>query len=243
MRERVLTIIVMVLCEGLLNTSFAQTIVPIEIISNPPELKDSTAHLAEYPKNKKLPAGYEKETLAGLSYFPELENVPVKFKVRKSFCTLKTRPTFWSMFMPKGHRSYVIIISNKTIQKLNPVLFQNLPENARIGIIGHELSHVADFSKKTVWQSFKTGVGHLSKNYIDSLEYRTDKICIEHGLGKELETWSSYIRDTMHTTYWRGADFVNKGDTHYERYMNPSTIEKYMEDGQKLSGSTIINAR
>jgi hypothetical protein len=101
---------------------------------------------------------------------------------------------------------------------------------------------VADFSKKTTWQSFKTGAGHVSKSYLDSLEYHTDKICIEHGLGNELKAWSSYIRRTMHTTYWRGADFVNKGDTHYERYMNPSTIDRYMEAEKNLPVSTIKNA-
>ena len=105
-----------------------------------------------------------------MSYFPELKNVPVKFRVKKSFATLNTRPTFWSMFIPKGHRSYVITISNKTIQKLTPLTFENLPEKARIGIIGQELSHVVDFSKKTMWQSFKTAIGHLSKHYMDSLE-------------------------------------------------------------------------
>jgi hypothetical protein len=167
----------------------------------------------------------------------------VKFRIRESYSTLKTRPTLLSMFTPKGHRSYVITISNKTVQKLSPITFEHLPENARVGILGHELSHVVDFSKKTMWQAFKTAIGHLSKHYIDSLEYLTDKICIQHGLGKELEAWSSYIRSTMHTQYWRGANFVNKGDNHYERYMNPSTIEKYMEDERRPAGSTTANAR
>ncbi|MEO6232522.1 MAG: hypothetical protein ABJB11_22210 [Ferruginibacter sp.] len=193
--------------------------------------------------NKKLPSGYEKEALAALAYFPELKNVSVKFKVKKSFATLKTRPTLLSMFMPKGHRRYVITISNHTIAKLNPVILKNLPEAARIGIIGHELSHVVDFSRKSTWQSFKVAFGHLSKTYMDSLEYNTDKICIQHGLGKNLEAWSSYIRNTMHTTYWRGADFVDKGDTHYERYMNPATIEKYLTENIPLKNPPTAIAR
>ena len=78
---------------------------------------------------------------------------------------------------------------------------------------------------------------------MDSLEFHTDKICIDHGLGSGLETWSSYIRNTMHTTYWRGADFVNKGDTHYERYMNPYTIERYMQQDKPAQALAIVNAR
>jgi hypothetical protein len=228
---------------GFLNISFAQAVIPTEIFNNARQEKDADFNVKSFRSNKKLPVGYEQEALAALAHFPELQNVPVKFRIKKSYCTLKTRPKFLSMFMPKGHRSYIITISNKTVKKLSPITFEQLPENARVGIIGHELSHVVDFSKKTLWQAFKTAIGHLSRHYMDSLEYHTDKICIEHGLGKNLEAWSSYIRDTMHTQYWRGADFVNKSDTHYERYMNPSTIEKYMEDERGPAGSTTANAR
>lgn len=215
---------------------FAQIVLPLEVVSNNINTKDSANNLVNY-KNKKLPAGYEKETITALSYFPELQNVKIKFRIKKSFATLKTRPTFLSMFRPKGHRTYVITISNKTIQKLMPITFENLPEVARIGVIGHELSHVLDFSKKTTWQSFKMVMSHLNKHYMDSLEFHTDRICINHGLGKDLESWSSYIRNTMHTIFWRGADYVNKVDSHFERYMNPGTIEKYIN-----KDSAIINA-
>jgi hypothetical protein len=225
------------------HQTFSQTSVPMEMICTNLHPAADAILLSHTNANKKLPEGYQQEALIALSYFPELENVPVKFRVKKSFATLKTRPTFLSMFMPKGHRAYVITISNKTIEKLMPLIAENLPEDARVGIIGHELGHVVDFSKKSMWQSFKTAFAHLNKHYMDSLEFNTDKICIEHGLGKELEAWSSYIRNTMHTTYWRGADFVNEIDTSYERYMNPATIEKYMDEDRIQTKQTIINTR
>jgi hypothetical protein len=36
----------------------------------------------------------------------------------------------------------------------------------------------------------------------------------------------------MHVHNWRGVDYVNKGNGNgkYERYMNPETIEKYMNN-------------
>jgi hypothetical protein len=228
---------------SILNTVFAKAIISTSGKDTTVFKNDSIKQMIRYGQYKKLPKGYEYEAVQALSHFPELAKVPVKFRIKKAVATLKTRPTFLSMFMPRGHRSYVITISNQTITILTPLLFSNLPQNARIGIIGHELSHVVDFSKKSTWQSFKTAIGHLSKKYLDSLEFNTDKICIEHGLGKELETWSSYIRNTMHTTYWRGAGFANKGDTHFERYMNPNTIEKYIKEEMAVSHSTIINAR
>jgi hypothetical protein len=208
----------------MVNIASSQKAVPLEILSSVSQTNDS--NLLQYGLNKQLPPGYEKEVLEALSYFPELKKVKIKFVVKKSLSTLKTKPTFVSVFLPRGHRSYIITISNKTIDKLTPVMFANLPEEARIGIAGHELSHVADLSSRTTWQCFKVGMGHLSPRYLDRFEYNTDLICIKHGLGKNLEAWSSYIRNTMHTVFWRGAGYVNKGDMGYERYMNPLTLKR-----------------
>ena len=213
------------------NTVCAQNIIPFEIVSNSSIQDTRQDNLLQYAENKQLPPGYEKETLEALSHFPELKQVAIKFRIKKSFATLKTRPTFFSMFMPKGHRSYVITISNKTTTQLMPLMFEHLSQEARTGVIGHELSHVLDFSKKNDWQCLKLAAGHLSPRYLDHFEYNTDMICIQHGLGKDLEAWSSYIRKTMHTVFWRGADYVYKGDSKYERYMNPSTIEKNIPAG------------
>ncbi|MEP6750177.1 MAG: hypothetical protein ABJB86_20730, partial [Bacteroidota bacterium] len=195
-----------------------------EIISSMHQANDT--NLLQYARHKQLPAAYEKEALEALSHFPELKNVAVKFRIRKSLSTLKTKPTFLSAFLPKGYRTYVITISNKTSTGLTPVMLANLPADARIGIVGHELSHVADLSAKSTWHCFIVGIRHLSARYLDRFEYNTDMICIRHGLGKKLEAWSTYIRNTMHTVYWRGAGYADKGDMGYERYMNPDTIEK-----------------
>ena len=210
----------------MIHTAFSQKAVPLEIINSARQTTGTDSNLLQYALHKQLPQGFEKETLEALSYFPELKNTTIKFRVKKSFSTLKTRPTILSMFMPRGHRSYIITISNKTIEKLMPLMFAHLGAEARTGVIGHELSHVADLSGRNTWQCFRVGIGHLSARYLDHFEYHTDLICIQHGLGKDLEAWSSYIRNTMHTTFWRGAGYVNKGDTRYERYMTPSTIEK-----------------
>ena len=61
------------------------------------------------------------------------------------------------------------------------------------------------------------------------MEYHTDVICIQHGLGKYLEAYSVHVREAMHVHYWRGVDHVNEPNDSHERYMNPDTIEKYKE--------------
>ncbi|MEP6750456.1 MAG: hypothetical protein ABJB86_22145, partial [Bacteroidota bacterium] len=90
---------------GILMTQIvcAQRSVPLEIISSMHQANDT--NLLQYARHKQLPAGYEKETLEALSHFPELKNVMVKFRIKKSLSTLKTKPTFVSMFLPKKHRT------------------------------------------------------------------------------------------------------------------------------------------
>jgi len=109
-------------------------------------------------------------------------------------------------------------------------MFQNLTFEQQVGVIGHELSHVVDFNSKNFFQTIGLGIGHLSKKYIDRMEFNTDRICIMHGLGSYLLANSRHVREVMHVNNWRGSDFVLKGNSggKYERYMNPGTIEKYM---------------
>lgn len=183
----------------------------------------------EFGSHKRIPALYEGQILEALSHFPELRNVYIKFRIRPSLATAKTKPDFTSMFLPKGKRRYIVTISNSTSDTLKPLLLENLPYGAQVGLLGHELSHVTDFSKKSSYNNLRDACGHLSAAYIDRLEYHSDMIAIEHGLGKYLQAWSSYIRHTYHVKYWRGADYAKKFKDHIERYMNPETIEKYMK--------------
>ena len=190
-----------------------------------------------YGQNKTIPAVCEKEVLAALAHFPELEKTHVTFKLQSSHSTLKTKINFWSILNRRDRRKYTVIISTKSEPKLEPLLFNNLPEQARIGILGHELSHVSDFSKKSFFQCMGVGLGHLSQSYLDSLEFHTDKLCIQHGLGPQLRAWSSFIRETMKVENWRGSDFADKPESKIERYMNPSTIDKEMAAMQRSKGS------
>ena len=184
---------------------------------------------SEFGQHKEFPPQYEGQILAALSHFPELKSTPVKFRLHSSHASLKTRINFWSFFNQKENRRYTITISTKSVSRMEPLLLANLPRNAQVGVLGHELSHVSDFSKKTMFQCIGVGFGHMSQRYIDSLEFNTDKICIKHGLGNELEAWSSFIRKTMKVENWRGSDFVNKPESKIERYMNPDTIRKEMD--------------
>ena len=190
--------------------------------------------LKEFGYKKEIPRQYERPVLTALAYFPELKKVHIVFRIKKQYSALTTKPNFAGLFKRKDHRTYVITISNETIDTLKPLLFENLTFEQQVGVIGHELSHVVDFNSKNFLQTIGVGIGHISKRYLDKMEFNTDRICIEHGLGDYLLAYSKHVRQAMNVHNWRGSDFVNKGNSNgkYERYMNPDTIEKTMKEIQ-----------
>jgi len=203
--------------------SFSKELKASELITVP----DS---LLTYGRNKEIPEEFKTPILTALSHFPELKDVHIIFKVKKAYTPLITKPCLASIFKRKDHRTYIITISNETVDTISRLLFKNLDFDEQVGVMGHELSHVADFNNKNFLQTIANGIGHLSKEHVDKMEFNTDRICVMHGLGKYLEAYSLHVRETMHVHNWRGVDFVNKGNSNgqHERYMNPETIEKYM---------------
>ena len=230
-------IIITVIINGFLNS-------PHEASAkcNPlPKIKNDDT-LSKYAHYKNIPAEFRLPILKALSYFPELKNLDIYFVVKKAYTPLTTKPSFTSIFKRKSRRAYIITISNQTIDTLSPLLFKNLNFDEKVGIMGHELSHVVDFDNKNFIQTTGNGIGHISGRFLDKMEYRTDLICIKHGLGKYLEQYSLHVRKTMHVKFWRGVDHVFEKDNHIERYMNPNTIEKYMQVAT-ISSSEEVNKK
>ncbi|HVZ57303.1 MAG TPA: hypothetical protein VG870_11635 [Chitinophagaceae bacterium] len=178
---------------------------------------------------KTIPPEFSEPIRTALAHFPELQRVRILFRIRRAYTPLSTKPAFWSLFKRRNHRTYLVTISSQSIDTLSHLLYRNLNFTEQVGIMGHELSHVADFNSKNLLRSAASALGHLSQRYLDRLEYRTDSICICHGLGGYLEAYSRHVRTSMHVRYWRGVDHVFQPNDHWERYMNPDTIERHMQ--------------
>ena len=176
-----------------------------------------------YGNKKLLPIGFEKQALIALSYFPELRDIKIQFRVKNKITPLATRPSVIGMFRKAQKRRYIVTISKNSISFLDSIILQNLNYNAQIGVLGHELGHVLDFSKKSIGGMYNVIFGHLSKKYTDRFEFNTDQICIDHGLGYQLLAWSANVRENLKTINWQGADNLLPSAKN-ERYMNPSTI-------------------
>ncbi len=179
----------------------------------------------EFGTHKTIPASIEKPVLIALSYYPELKNITIHFRIKTRHSPLQTRATWTGLFKRQQARDYVITISDNTEPVLIPLLFKHVSFNAQIGAAGHELAHVTDFLSYSFSKLLWHGIKNISTKYLDRFEFKTDSMCIAHGLGYQLLAWSENVRKKMHTVNWRGPDYVHKPQN-IERYMNPSTILK-----------------
>jgi hypothetical protein len=188
--------------------------------------------LKEVGAKKNLPKGYEKQTLLALTYYPELKDVKIEFRLRRINSPLMVRPSVGSsIFRSAKKRKYIIFISNYS-PEVDTILMKNLPLDAQVGVLGHELAHVSFFIAHGRFGMLKVAFGNLSWKYLDRIEFETDRSTIEHGLGWQLLCWSEVVRVRLKMERWRGADEYIHGKTNRPRgrYMNPETIKAVIAD-------------
>jgi hypothetical protein len=186
--------------------------------------------LMENYKAVKYPGELNEVIKIVLPAFQEVMDKKIKISFSNSRSPLVTRPAFNFSFLSRKKRSYCILISVRTMHKLQPLLFNNLPFEAQVGVLSHEFSHVADFSSCSAWKLMKKGFQRLSSRGIDRMEFNTDLFTIEHGMGKYLLQWSIAVRERLNIISWKGRStfHVNRKNRNRERYMNPDTIRRYM---------------
>ena len=183
---------------------------------------------ARFGQHKTYPAAFEKEILSALSFFPELEKHRIDFVLRKGYAPLSSRPTFGGLFRSASRRKYKVFISTGSGEGWDSIILVNAPYNARIGVLGHELSHVLNFSRMSGLDLAWLGVSHVSKSYMNRFEFRTDSLCIAQGMGDYLYAMSTYARRSFGATDPEQWQVVARKSNYRERYMGPASIRLYM---------------
>jgi len=199
------------------------------------KFKAATYDAASYEafaKNKKIPKEIREQALIALSFYPELEDTKIIFRLKKRKTPLTSRPRISNVFRGKKNRTYVITISSETKHYLAPILFSNLPYNAQVGVLGHEIGHIVEYKTKSSLQLIGLSFKLFNSDYVDSFEFNTDKRTVEHGLGYQLLDWSIFVRKALNVVEWKGAS-VDLSDGNKpeatQRYMNPETIRKHIK--------------
>lgn len=162
---------------------------------------------------------YRTVILTALSFYPDLREVSIEFCYNNEATTMACRPVYSSLFSKKRH--YRIFINNAP--DFEGILLHNVPFNAQIGVIGHELAHVAQYEHLSTIEFVQLGLTYLNERGKRMIERTTDEHTIERGLGWQLKEWAQYsMYDSPHAT----AEYK----LFKQRiYMSPSEIENAME--------------
>ncbi len=178
--------------------------------------------VSELGYRKELPEGFELQTLLALRHFPELKNTHINFIVKKALIPLASRPSLISLLRQREKRIYRVIISDQSLPQMDAVLLKNLPFNAQVAIIGHELAHAVEYETMNSHQLSAIGLLYFSGSFRASMEKGTDRRTIEHGLGWQLLEYAEHVRKVSGTND-RQTDFMDRF------YMNPQEIRALMD--------------
>lgn len=165
-----------------------------------------------------VPAKYANQFKIASSFYPELLNCKVQLEFKKISTTMVAQPKMNSIF--GGKHNYTLAIN--TFGAFEGILFQDIPFNAQIGLICHELAHVLDYENKKSAQIISTGLKYLTKKGKHNYEKFIDYLTIKKGLGWQLYDWAKYaMYDSKATDEYKQF----KKDT----YMEPEEIEQIMK--------------
>lgn len=142
--------------------------------------------------NKYIPIEINAESIFALSKYPELATVSIRFKYRSSKYTMQTLPHLSFLFKKRSKRKYTIIV-NDNAKFYTGMDYKELSHKAKIGWIGHELSHIVDFQERNIFQIIGVGIFYGKSKYRRSLERKVDNTTIQHGLGEELFDGVDYM--------------------------------------------------
>jgi hypothetical protein len=155
------------------------------------QAQKSDSIFAAYMHNKELPQGYIPEFCMALSYFPELNDIHIKAVKKNIRTVMSARPSFISIFRRKSKRTYFLFID--TLFNGKKGLFFDLYTTARVGIIGHELSHVSAYHQKNFFGLMGYYAVYLFNK--KKIEHQTDEITIKHGMYSQLSDYARIAFD------------------------------------------------
>lgn len=158
-----------------------QTLLPLE--SKP---------LIMYPHNEKASSLYKEPVTAALAYYPELKNTRIVFVEKSIKTSAACRPSWKFIFQGKKNREYKIYINNNP-ERIKGAMFCDIPVNAQIGLIGHELGHIVDYSKRSFLGIVGLGLKYLFIKSRSHIEKRIDSITIAHNLGWHVYEFDDFV--------------------------------------------------
>lgn len=164
--------------------------------------------------NKKgLPPGFEIAAAIAYSAYPQLHDVHIEMVFTQGGAPMMASLDIWSLFGSRKNRRYKIYLNDARNSYFDPILLRNLPFDAQVGILAHELGHVVYYHQLNLLEFGKWGLSYLySDEYHAIHERTTDLMPVYHGLGSQIYQYAYYVRhDPMGGVLYEGAKgFIDK---------------------------------
>ncbi len=145
--------------------------------------------------NKGLPEGYEAAALLAYSAYPQLRDVEIDMRLIPSGAPMESNFDIPTLFGKKKDRKYIIYLNDAPSTPFDEILLRSLPFDAQVGILAHELGHVAYYHQLSTLQIGKWGLMYLlSEEFRSKHERTTDLMPVYHGLGSQIYQYAWYVR-------------------------------------------------
>jgi hypothetical protein len=186
--------------------------------------------LSPFSWRKNIPEELSSEALEALKHYPSLQKKKIIFKYtrREGTSVMKAQPEVRSMLRLGNDRSYIIYVNSTIDLGTKKLSIDTLPKGVLKGWFGHELGHVMDYERLSIWGLLKFGVGYVfSKRFVRQAEDRADRIAIKHGLGKDILLTKNFILNH--------ADLSEKYKAKIKKlYPSPEQIMEIIKGEEKL---------
>ncbi|MFD2037049.1 hypothetical protein ACFSKL_19760 [Belliella marina] len=147
--------------------------------------------------NKRFPVEIKDAVIEALAYFPELAGVNIDFEYKEkiSGAVMQAQPRMLTLLVTgKEKREYRIKITRSFEFEEGEVLIEDVPHDALVGWIGHELGHIMDYKNRSTVNLMHFGMKYiLSNKRLTEAEIAADTYAISCGMGHQILTVKNYI--------------------------------------------------
>lgn len=147
------------------------------------------------------PPEISKEVEQALSFYPQLQQIPIEFrfkkKIRKSF--MQAQPLFRSLINPRKKRKYLVLISEKMEIENHRFSINEMDTDVLIGWLGHELGHIVDYQRYSNLGLIIFGLRYLIQQpFLKEAERRADQNAIQNGMYDYIIATKNFILNHVH---------------------------------------------
>jgi hypothetical protein len=164
-------------------------------------------------ENKGLPPGFEVPAAIAYSAFPQLKAAHINMILTEEGAPMESTVAIVSLFGGRRNRRYRILLNNARNSFFDPILLRSLPFDAQVGILAHELGHIAYYENLNVFEFGNWALRYLLQDEFRAAHERTtDLMPLYHGLGSQIYQYAYFVRNdpTCQSLYAQEKGFIDK---------------------------------